>query len=294
MGEGYNMAISPDPTVPNIIYLDEQAISDALSYMGQGIISEIAERSLTEDESTKEAGFRKVLTGRFASRDMEASETEIVRRLDPIGQLAMLQEGLKEEDMLQTPGDDFNRNDRAELQQGQILEADCTLRQTPIKSTQEIVDQFAKFQATIASLSETEVEDTEETEQIQTLLSALDREGDILRAVLSSEAACNFVLTHDGSNFRNKPLNFPREQDTYTALGQVTGKFDEGESISLIDFVDLANQVKDNPRERKTEVMNLKRQFAKAASRVSNRDISTHEFEIAHPDVQVKLFAIYQ
>lgn len=288
------MAISPDPTVPNVIYLDEQAISDALSYMGQGTISEIIERNLTEDESTKEGGLNKVLIGRFASRDMDASETEIVRHLDPIGKLAMLEEALKEENLLQTPDADFSKDERDNLQTGRLLEIDCTLRQTPIERIEKFVDRFIQFQNTFGHLTDMNEKDTQETQEIQTLLSALNREGDIMRAVLGSEAACDFVFTYNGKNFRNKPLDFPRQHDSYTVLCQVTTKFNKGENISLIDFVDMAANVEENPRKRKREVANLKRSFTEAASRITGRDVSSDEFEIAHPDVQAKVFAIYQ
>lgn len=288
------MAISPDPTVPNVIYLDEQAISDALSYMGQGTISEIVDRNLTEDESTKEGGLNKVLVGRFASRDMDASETEIVRHLDPIGKLAMLQEALSEEGLLQSPDADFSKNERNNLQTSRLLEIDCTLRQTPIERIEEFVDRFMQFQDKFGHLADMSKEDTQKTEEAQTLLSALNREGDIMRAILGSEAACDFVFTYDSKNFRSKPLDFPRQHESYTVLCQVTTKINKGENISLIDFVDMAANVEENPRKRKREVANLKREFTEAASRITGRDVSSDEFEIAHPDVQAKIFAIYQ
>lgn len=288
------MAISPDPTVPNVIYLDEQAVSDALSYMGRGTISEIVERSLTEDESTKEGGLNKVLVGRFASRDMDASETEIVRHLDPIGKLAMLQEALSEEDLLQKPDTDFSMDERDSLQTGQLLEIECILRQTPIESLEEFANRFSQFQNTFGSLIGMSKEDTQQVEEAQSLLSALNREGDIMRAVLGGDAACDFVFTYNSGNFRNKPLNFPRQHDTYTVLCQLTTKFDENESISLINFVDMAEKVEENPRKRKRKIANMKRQFTEAASDITGRNVSSDEFEIAHPDVQAKIFAIYQ
>jgi hypothetical protein len=203
------MAISPDPTVPDIIYLDEQAVSDAFSFMGQGTVSEIVERTLSEDESTKEGGLNKVLIGRLASRDMEASETEIVRQLDPIGQLAMLREVLADEDLLQTPSTDFSMAERDNLQRGQVLEFDCTLRQTPIERLQQITNRFIEFKEVLGSYAEINEEDAEEVDEVRELLSALSREGNVLRAVLSDEAACDFILTYDGGDFRNKPLEFP-------------------------------------------------------------------------------------
>ena len=80
----------------------------------------------------------------------------------------------------------------------------------------------------------------------------------------------------------------------YTLLGQVTMKFDEGESISLINFVDMASQLVDNPHEVQRKVAEMRRQFASSASQVTGRDVSTSEFELSHPDVEMKPLAIYR
>jgi len=286
------MAISPDPTVPDVLYLDEQAIDDIFSYFGRGTVTEIVRRVSSEEEDSSELGFNKILIGRLGSRSIEGEETEFVRTLDPIGKLAMLREALAEEEMLIELGESSSESLRDELDRGNVIEMDTTLIQTPIEDVQDMANLALDFHEAFGQFIDIDEEEVEDAKEAREMITALQREGDILRARTSTEF--DFVLIYDDENFRNPGLDFPRQEADYTVLGQVTMKLDEGDSISLIDFVDMASRIVDNPRESQRKVLELKREFASLASTKSGRDVDTSEFEISHPDIEMKPIAIYR
>lgn len=288
------MALSPDPTVPDIIYLDEEAIDDIFSYLGHGTVNEIVERMSSETEDTAEGGLNKVLVARLGTHSIEGEETEFVRELDPIGKFAMMREALRAEDMLNTLDDGLSEEERDDLDRGNIVEFDTGLLRTPIKEIENLIDKYLEFADTVEDFVEIDEDDVSVAEEAQEMISALSREGEILRARVDEESEFNFVLTYEEENFRNRGMGFPREGANYTLVGQVTMKFSEGDEISLINFVDMASRVVDNPRQTQRKVAELKREFAKSASQFTGRDVETSEFEISYPDVQLKPLAIYQ
>jgi len=285
------MAISPDPTVPDVLYLDEQAIDDIFSYFGRGTVTEIVRRVSTEEENSSELWFDKILVGRLGSRSIEGEETEFVRTLDPIGKLAMLREALAEEEMLIELGESPSESLRDELDRGNVIEMDATLIQTPIEDVEDMANLALDFHEAFGQFIDIDEEEVEDAKEAREMITALQREGDILRAKPSMEF--DFVLNYDDENFRNPRSDFPRQEADYTVLGQVTMKLDEGDSISLIDFVDMASRIVDNPRESQRKVLELKREFASLASTKSGRDVDTSEFEISYPDIELKPLAIY-
>lgn len=290
------MAISPDPTVPDVIYLDEQAVDDIFSYLGHGTISEIVERVTTQEESGKQAGFSKILVGQLSKRSIEGEETEFVRKLDPIGKLAMLRETLQEEGMLQELTAGATEEARNELERGNIVEVDTSLLRTPIEELEDTINHALDMHAAFSDFIEMDIEEeeVEQAEEAQEMISALSREGDILRARLHEDDYFDFVLTYTDSNFRSPGMGFPRGGTNYTVLGQVTMKFEEGDEISLINFVDLASRLVENPRKNKQKVAELRREFATQASNLTNRDVETSEFELSYPDIEMKPLAIYR
>lgn len=288
------MAISPDPTVPDVIYLDEQAIDDIFSYLGQGTISEIIERVSSQTERGGEVGFDKILVSRLSSSSVEGEETEFIRTLDPIGKLAMLREALQEEEMLVELEKGSTSEVREQLDRGNIVELDTGLLRTPIEELEKTISQVLDLAESFGDFLEVDETDVDEVEGVQKMISALNREGNILRARSDPEAEFDLVLTYKDENFRNPGLGFPREGSNYTVLGQVTMKFGKNDNISLINFVDLASRVVENPRESRRKVAELKREFASAASQITGREVNVDEFEISHPDVEMKPLAIYR
>lgn len=288
------MAISPDPTVPDVIYLDEQGIDDIFSYLGHGTVNEIIERVSSQTEEGAEAGFSKILVARLDSRTVEGEETEFVRTLDPIGKLAMLREALREDDLLVELEGEATDDDRENLDRGNIVEMDTGLLRTPIDEIESSIRTYIDFTETIGEFIDIDDHEVEDVEEVQEMISALSREGEVLRARMGSNSDFDFILTYEEENFRSRGLGFPRQGSNYTLLGQVTMKFEEGDSISLINFVDLASRVIDNPREEQREIANIKRKFAEYASQITGRDVESSEFEISHPDVEMKPLAIYR
>lgn len=287
------MAISPDPTVPDVIYLDENAIDDIFSYLGQGTVSEIVRRISSEQEGSAEIGFDQVLVARLGGSSIEGEETEFVRELDPIGKLAMVREALQEEEMLFDLNEMVGTTTRDQLDRGNIVEMDTSLIRTPIEDLQDVIDTMLNLHDVFGGLMDIDEEEVEEVEEVRELITGLQREGAVLRAQ-QDETDFDFVLTYEEENFRNPGLGFPRAGSNYTVLGQITMKFSEGESISLINFVDLASRIVDNPREARRRVVELRNQFASAASQLTGRDVDPSEFELSHPDVEMKPWAIYR
>lgn len=288
------MAISPDPTVPDVLYLDEQAVDDIFSYLGQGTVTEIVERVSSQTEESAEVGLQKILIARLGGRSVEGQETEFVRTLDPIGKLAMLREALRGEDLLVEVEDVATEEIRQGLSRGNIVEVDTGLQRTPIEEVEKRIEQALDFADAFEEIIEVDEEEVDEVEKAQQIVSTLNREGEILRARPGGDSDFDFILTYNEENFRNRGLGFPRSGTNYTLLGQVTMKFEQGDSISLINFLDMASQVVDNPREAQRKVVELRREFASSASRLTGRDVSTSEFELSYPDVEMKPLAIYR
>jgi hypothetical protein len=288
------MAISPDPTVPDVIYLDEQAVDDIFAHLGRGTITEIVERVSSETETTAEAGLSKILVARLKGRSLEGEETEFVRTLDPIGKLAMLREALEEDDLLVDIQGEATEEVRKALNRGNIVKLDTGLLRTPIEEIEQRIEKYLDITDTLDEYIEVSEEDIDEVEEAQEMISALNREGEILRTRTDSSSDFDFILSYNEGSFRNRGLGFPRSGANYTLLGQVTMKFDNTESISLINFVDMASQVVDNPRKVKQKMAEIRREFASSASQLTGRDVSTTEFEISHPDVEMKPLAIYR
>ena len=95
-------------------------------------------------------------------------------------------------------------------------------------------------------------------------------------------------------NFRSRPLDFPSSTKPYAVLAKISTKIERGDSIQLIPFADLAEKNTTNPRERKTEELKIRRDVADMVNGIlDGREISSSEFELSYPDVQIQPLAIY-
>lgn len=286
------MAISPDPEIPDVLYIDENAIDDVMSYIEPGTVEQIVSRVRTESESEREVGLDKILVGRLGSTSVEGEETEVVRSLDPIGKLAMMIKLLDEEGLLLEMGDLPADSSREELRAGRVVQAEVELIKTPLEEIIGTIDKALDAADVFGSMMDVDEEEVDEVEEVQEMMTGIQREGDLLRA--RSEAPFDFVLQYDNEKFSNPGFGFPVPGTEYTVIGQVSMKVDEDQSIALIDFVDLATRLADNPRESHRKARELRSRLAEAASTIAGRDVDVDEFEISHPDVQMKPLAIYR
>ena len=93
-------------------------------------------------------------------------------------------------------------------------------------------------------------------------------------------------------NFRSRPLDFPSSTKPYAVLAKISTKIERGDSIQLIPFADLAEKNTTNPRERKK--IKIRRDVADMVNGIlDGREISSSEFELSYPDVQIQPLAIY-
>lgn len=282
------MKINPNSSVPDILYLDEESIQDALSYMEGGTINEVIERVQSNEEGE---GFSKILSDRVANRDITESETDFVRKLDPIGKLAILRTILSNENLLI----DLENPLEEELKNRNMLESSMNIRQTPVDEMESFFSQAKLFSDKYAEYFDTEQDDLDMIDEAHQMMSTLNRGNDIFRANSSKLSDREFVLPHDSDNFRKKPMGFPRANSGYTVLIQLVHVFDsDDDKIPLIDFVDLASRAEENPRKRKRKEQEIKRDFANQASKLAGRDVKPSEFEISAPDIEANLYAIYR
>lgn len=282
------MKVNPNSSVPDVLYLDEYAIQDALSYMEGGVIDEVIERVKSDDEGE---GFSKILSERVESRKIDESETDFVRKLDPIGKLAIFRAILIKDSLLI----DVEKPLEEEIEFRNMLEIDANIRHTPVDEMKSFFSQAKEFGEAYSDFIDIDEEDMTDVDNAGQIISAVSRGESLFRANSDEIADRDFVLPYDDSKFRKEPLGFPRTNSTYTILIQLAHLFDsDDDSISLINFMNLASRVEENPRKRRRKMSEMKKSFADQATMIAGREVDPSEFEISAPDIEANLYAIYR
>lgn len=285
------MPTTDNPIIP--IYLDEQSVDTALSYTEQGLVEEVVQRIHSEEGYESSMGIDYGAVFRRDTSDIEGQEIEFVKSRDPIAKLSILIDSLESNESIQHYSESFSESEYSNLSGGDFVFLNAYLFETPLSVIDQLFDLFGGLIDEADDLLELDEGDLEEFSEAERILSLVKQEQDILRAKVGSDSYSDFVLTYTEEDFVDLPLGFPRNDTKYSVVGQVRSKIGEGESIPLINFVDIAARLSDNPREERREASRIKRQLAGAASSVAGREITPDEFEISHPDIELRPLAIF-
>lgn len=312
------MSFTPPERRPNVVYLDHEEIDRELVFERQADLREIIKRESEEGkvETTAEAGGNipgiSKLRAAISAYWTEGEETEFVKSLDhPDAKLALFLETLEEDSAIRVIGENLDEEGRNELENGEIVLIRGSLRRTPLRDLKEQLDMGSSTEGMRSAMSafkevsshmdidKNEIEETEEKidaidagmEGMNSMAGAFAVEEDIYRTrPINSEV--DFVMDMDEELFDNTPLGFPSASGRYYTIGKVMKKFDKGDDFSLIRFSDMVGE--ENPREPKMAELKKKRNVKDMAKEiVSGRDIEDSEFDISHPDVQIKPLVIY-
>lgn len=303
-----------------IIYLDEPAVNEVLITHHGGKLEETIERVNSNVNIGGEVGgevsdpsglFAKLKAAISANWERGKEEEFVYDLRDEMAKFALLLEVLDASGATQID-EGFSTGDRDNLTTSSPVMISAPLIHTPIK---EIKNEF-DIEQTVGGISEAlghldksgilDSEDSEELEEMQDELeslghaskgtkmffSSLMEHDDLYRTNTSSDV--DFVMELPEQNFRSRPLDFPSSTKPYAVLAKISTKIERGDGIQLIPFADLAEKNTTNPRERKTEELKIRRDVADMVNGIlDGREISSSEFELSYPDVQIQPLAIY-
>lgn len=303
----------------NIIYLDEDAVNEELITHHGGQLKETIERvgrdisigGEAEGQAGDPTGLFARLKGAISANYERGKEHEFVYDLtDEVAKFALLLEVLDASGATTVDGQ-FTKDDRSDLAMDSPIMITAPLIRTPIgeiKNRFDLDDKLGLLSEGVEELAASGLLNDEKAEELRNMqddvesaslatsgmkkmFSSLSDDDDIYRTKTSSDI--DFVMGLSQNNFRNRPHDFPSISNEYVVLGKIITKINRGDRVPLINFSKLAEMKVDNPRERETAQLQIKSDVAEMADGLLQRDVSTSEFELSHPDVQIKPLAIY-
>jgi len=270
--------------VPEVVYTNEQIINSLFSYLNEGQINEVVERSLDADTSDKGGGIKKIISLKYAKTSTDEEETELVRKLDSIGKFAILHGHLEEEEDI-TNLSEISESDRDDIENNEFVEATGKITQSPINELQELIQQFQPY-LDMFNMDPQFEEDGQEFSMgdIQSFLNELDSGQDLFR--VSTESDSDLVFSMDEGALSGQLSEYAE----YHVLGRVEHVYEQGEEDWLLNVMDM---MPGNDRESRMQRRKFLKQMADGASEVLNRNVTEDDFKIAHPDIRVRPVAIY-
>lgn len=304
----------------SIIYLDETAVNEILITHHGGKLEETIERVNSNvniggevgGEVTDPSGLFAKLKGAITANWERGKEEEFVYDLkDEMAKFALLLEVLEASGATQID-EGFSARDRNKLTTNSPVMISAPLIHTPvdeIKSGFDIEQTVGGISEALGHFDKSGILDSENSEKLEEMQNEFESLGhaskgakmffgslmehdDLYRTNTSSDV--DFVMELPEQNFRTRPLDFPSSTKPYAVLAQISTKIERGDDVQLIPFADLAEKNTTNPRERKTEELKIRRNVANMANDIlDGREISSSEFELSYPDVQIQPLAIY-
>lgn len=300
-----------------IVYLDESAVNEVLITHHGGKLEETIERVNRNvnlggelgGEAGDPSGLFAKLKASISANWESGKEKEFVYDLsDEVAKFTLLLEVLDASNATQID-EKFSTADRDSLTTNSPIMITAPLTRTPIeelKSEFDVEQSVGGMSEAFDDLEKSGLFDPGEFKEIQDDLESISHASrgtkkffnslmehdDLYRTNTSSKV--DFVMELPEQNFRTRPIGFPSSTKQYIILAMVSRKIEQGENVQLIPFAELAEKNSSNPRERKTEEMKVKKEIADMANDIlDGREISSSEFELSYPDVQVQPLAIY-
>lgn len=272
--------------VPEVVYTNDQLIDRLFSYLNEGDIQEIVERSLDSEGSDKGAGIDKIIQLQYSRTSTDEEEREFTRELDSIGKFAILHRHLQEDNDV-TEFESLSSSKRDELEEGEFVQTKSRITTTPISELQGMMEQVLPY-FDMLDIDTTVEEDGQEftMSQIKQFLDQLGSGEDIYRLDASSDDLNADIVFSSEDGLEDHASQYTE----YYVLGRVEYLFDEGEEEWLIDIMDL---MPGNDRGERHERRMFLKQMASGTSDLLDRDIDESDFKMGYPDVRVRPMAIY-
>jgi len=270
---------------PEVVYTNSQIIDRLFSYLNEGDVKEIVERSLDSDTTDKGGGLSKILRLKYDRSSTDEEETELIREFGSIGKFAVLHGLLQNEDDI-TSFATIGEDDRHDLETGDFVEAKGRIRASPINDLQEMIEEIKPY----LDMFDLDMEFQEQGQEfalsdIQDFLNELDS-GENLFTVKTSSTDANVVFSL-GEGELDGQLS---EYTEYHVLGRVEHVYDRGEEKWLMNVMDL---LPESDREARKKRRMFLKQMVSSSSDLLDRKVTENDFKVGYPDVRVRPVAVY-
>lgn len=271
--------------VPEVVYTNDELIDRLFSYLNEGQIQEVVERTLDSEGTEKGGGIDKILQLRYSSTSSDEEEQELIRELDSIGKFAILHRILQDDDEV-IEFDQLSLDERDDLSEGEFIQTRDRITSTPISELQDKIDDFPPYFEMFDLDSSFEQDGEEFTlSEIQEFLDQIGAGENIYRMNASDEIDSDIIFSSD-----DELDDFTSSYTEYYILGKVEYIFEEGEEEWLIDLIDL---MPGNDRQSRQQRRRFLRQITSGASELLEKDIDESDFKIGYPDIRIRPMAIY-
>ena len=272
---------------PEVVYTNDQIIDRLFSYLNEGDIKEIVERSLDSDTTDKGGGLSKILRLKYDRSSTDEEETELVRKFDSIGKFAVLHGILQDEDDI-TFFEEIGEDDRRDLETGDFIEAEGRIRASPINDLQEMIEEIKPY----LDMFDFDMEFQEQGQEfsfsdIQDFLNELDSGEDLYTVKTSTDSIDADVVFSLGEGRLDGQLS---EYTEYHMLGRVEHVYNRGEEEWLMNVMDLLPAGDRDAQQKRRMFL---KQMVSSSSDLLDRNVTEDDFKVGDPDVRVRPVAIY-
>ncbi|MDL0135664.1 hypothetical protein PNP85_02675 [Halobacterium salinarum] len=272
---------------PEVVYTNDQIIDRLFSYLNEGDVKEVVERSLDSDTTDKGGGLSKILQLKYGKSSTDEEETELVRKFDSIGKFAVLHGMLQDEDDI-TPFDEIDEDGRRNLENGDFIEAEGRISASPINDLQEMIKEIKPY----LDMFDFDMEFQEQGQEfalsdIQDFLNQLDSGENLYTVNTSAGSADANVVFSMGDGDLDSQLS---EYTEYHVLGRVEHVYSRGEEEWLMNVMDLLPA---GDRDGKKKRRMFLKQMVSSSSDLLDRNVTEGDFKVGYPDVRVRPVAIY-
>ncbi|PHQ40433.1 hypothetical protein DJ69_01250 [Halorubrum persicum] len=272
---------------PEVIYTNTQTIDRLFSYLNEGDIKEVVERSLDSETTDKGGGLSKIIRLKLGKSTTDEEEMELVRELDSIGKFAVLHGILQDEDDI-TSFDEIEESDRRELEDGDFIEAEGQIRASPINDLQKMIEDVKPYLEMFDFDMSFQEQGQEFTlSDIQDFLNELDSGEDVYTVNTSTDSLDVDVVFSLGEGELDGQLS---EYTEYHVLGRVEHVYNRGEEEWLMNVMDL---LPGSDRDAQQKRRMFLKQMVSSSSDLLDRKVTEDDFKVGYPDVRVRPVAIY-
>lgn len=271
--------------VPEVVYTNDQLIDRLFSYINEGDVKEIVERTLDADTTDKGGGLKKIISLRYSRASTDEDETEFIRQLDSVGKFAILH-GILEDDEDITHLDQSDEPARNSLNNGDFVQAEGRIDSSPINQLQSLIDEIRPYLEMFDFDAEFEEDGEEFTlNDIQNFLNELDSGEDIYR-VRSGSDDLDVVFSLN----EEEMADLLSEYTEYHVLGRVEHVYEEDEEEWLMNLMDI---MPEEDRKSRHQRRMFVKQMSQSASELLDQKVDESDFKIGYPDIRVRIMAIY-
>lgn len=272
--------------VPEVVYTNDQLIDRLFSYINEGEVKEVVERTLDADTTDKGGGLKKIISLRYSQMSTDEDETEFIRQLDSVGKFAILH-GMLEDDRDITHLDQLSESDRQNLDKGDFVQVEGNIASSPINQLQNLIQEVKPYLEMFDFDAEFEEGGEEFTlNDIQSFLNELDSGEDIYRVKSASSDNSDMVFSLENDEI----VDLLSKHTEYHVLGRVEHVYERNEEQWLMNVMDIMpNEGRESRHQRQMFV----KQMSQSSSELLDQNVDESDFKIGYPDIRVRIMAIY-